>query len=115
MLSDYFGGYVSPPEIAHNVHNYTPDGLVVWQALSFPTMRFVSRERGENKAGILNALRDPNKAVMLEVNHGAHWVVAVRKALLGDDWVIADPWTGKLCKAKETYHDVSGAAYFARK
>ncbi len=30
MLSDYFRGYISPIQIAHNANNYTKDGLVVW-------------------------------------------------------------------------------------
>ena len=115
MLTDYFGGYVDPPTLAHNVHNYTLDGLVNWKALSFPTMRFEKREYGENMVGIQNAIRDPRKAVILQVNQGAHWVVAIRKALIGSDILIADPWDGTKCWAKKRYHDISGAAYFSRK
>jgi hypothetical protein len=52
MLTDYFGGYVDPPTIAHNVANYTKDGLVIWEKLKFPTMKFDARERKLDKAKI---------------------------------------------------------------
>ena len=33
MLSDYFKGFVSPLQIAHNAMNYRTDGLIVWKIL----------------------------------------------------------------------------------
>lgn len=115
MLSDYFGCYKSPVDISHNVNNYTKDGLVIWKNLQFTKMKFDRREYGENAANILDALKDPNKAVILQVNHGAHWVVGLRKTLLGSDWVILDPWDGKKKNCKAAYFNVTGAAYFSRK
>lgn len=113
MLSDYFGCFKSPPEIAHNVSNYTPDGLIVWSRLTFARMQFVRRDYAEDKLAILDAIKDQNKAVMLQVNNGAHWVVALKRSLFGNDWIVADPWTGKKCGAKAAYHNVTGAAYFS--
>ena len=84
MLSDYFGCYKSPLEIAHNASNYTPDGLVVWSRLMFARMQFVRRDRTFDAAAIADSIKDPNKAVMLEVNNGQHWVVAIRKTLFGN-------------------------------
>ena len=114
MLSDYFGCYRSPPDIAHNAANYTPDGLIIWQQLRFARMQFIRRDRKVDTLAIADAMRDPNKAVMLEVNNGQHWVVAIRKTLLGNDYLVADPWTGKKVGAKAAYHNVTGAAFFAR-
>ena len=56
MLSDYFGAWVRPDEIAHNAKNYTPDGLILWQNLSFPTMKFDKRTYGEHDEEIDAAL-----------------------------------------------------------
>ena len=114
MLSDYFGCYKSPLEIAHNASNYTPDGLVVWSRLMFARMQFVRRDRTFDAAAIADSIKDPNKAVMLEVNNGQHWVVAIRKTLFGNDYFVADPWTGKKVGAKAAYHNITGAAYFKR-
>lgn len=115
MLTDYFEGYVSPPEIAHNAANYTPDGLVVWEKLKFPTMKFDSRERKLDKAKVALYLKDPNKAVILNVNNGAHWVVGLKKTLFGDSYVVLDPWGGVKVDANKKYRNVVGAAYFSKK
>lgn len=114
MLSSYFDCYKSPSQIAHNVANFTNDGLVNWQKLAFPKMRFVERTYREDSAKILEAMKNPDKAVMLQVNFGQHWVVAVRKSLLGNDYIVVDPWTGKKVGAKAMYRNITGAAYFER-
>ena len=115
MLSDYFNCYVTPAEIAHNAANYTKDGLVVWKNLKFGKFRFVARDYAEDRAKISEFIKDPDKAVILNVDGGHHWVVALRKSLVGNDWVVADPWNGDKCGAKARYKDVVGAAYFTLK
>ena len=121
MLSDYFKCFKSPLELAHNAALYTKpgnpqgEGLIIWQALSLEKMKFVGRDRQEVAPTILKYMRDPDKAVILQVNNGAHWVVALRKTLLGNDYVIADPWDGKKKTLKATYRNVTGAAYFSLK
>jgi hypothetical protein len=116
MLSDYFECFKNPKEIAANKDWYTKAGLVIWSKLSFDKMTFFRREYGEPTAAILNALADPDKGVILQVNDGAHWVVAYSKGVLsGKDYWCIDPWTGKKCLVKKTYHNITGAAFFARK
>lgn len=114
MLSDYFNCFKSPLQIATDTQNYTIDGLIIWKNLSFPKMKFVYRDYGENDAMINDALKDPNKAVMLQVNNGQHWVVAIRKTLFGKDYVCVDPWDGKKCLAKKKYHNITGSARFCK-
>lgn len=114
MLSDYFGCYKSPIVLAHNVANYTKEGLVIWQNLSFPKMKFVKRTFGENMAEIVSAMKDNDRAVMLNVSDGAHWVVGLSKKLLGNDYVMLDPWTGAKGSVKAVYRNVTGAAFFER-
>ena len=114
MLSDYFGSYVSPGQAARHLTWYTPDGLIIWQALQFDKMKFVRRETGRDDVYILAALKDPNRAVMLQVNNGQHWVVAIKKNLLNNSYQVADPWMGDKCDVISRYHNITGAAYFAR-
>lgn len=114
MLSDYFGYYLSPDKIAANKTFYTKDGLILWQNLNIVSMKFERREYGEVDNEIIAALKDKNRAVMLEVNNGQHWVVAVKKNMIGDDYVVADPWLGDKCGVKKRYHNITGAAYFSR-
>lgn len=114
MLSDYFKCRVFPDAIARHAQNYTIDGLIVWKNLSFTHMAFVERGFGQKDAVIQDALQDPDKAILLNVNQGQHWVVAIKKTLLGKDYVCADPWTGKTCQAIRDYHDITGYALFKR-
>ena len=75
---------------------------------------FMRREYGENPTTIKQALKDSDMAVILQVNDCQHWVVALRKALVGNDWLVADPWNGKKVWAKKVYRNVTGAAFFKR-
>jgi len=115
MLSDYFTCFKSPLELASNVANYTKEGLIIWSVLRFENMRFVLREYGRNDFNISHALKDPSSAVILQVDNGAHWVLAVRKSFLGNDYIIVDPWDGKKKKCLKTYNNITGAAYFEGK
>ena len=114
MLSDYFGCFKSPDMIALHHEWYTPDGLIVWGALKFPNMQFVKRTSAYVDQEIQESINDPKRAVMLNVNGGTHWVVAIRKALLSNDYVCVDPWTGKRCLAKRDYHNIVGSAHFEK-
>ena len=114
MLSDYFGCYRSPEELAHNANNYTKSGLVIWQNIIFNKMSVGWREYKRDDKKIQEYLKDPNKAVILQVDNGSHWIVALRPTILGKDYVCADPWTGKKCLAIKDYHNITGATYFHR-
>lgn len=112
MLTDYFGAFKTPLEIAQS-DVYTKDGLIIWKKLKFPRMRFVGRFYGRNDAMIQDAMKDPKKAVILEVADNSHWVVGVKKTLLRDDYVIIDPWDGKKTTACGRYRNVTGFAIFS--
>ena len=114
MISDYFGSYKDPVSLAHNVNNYTKDGLVLWTNFKFPTMRFLRRTYKRNDQEIQEALKDKDRAVMLQVNDGAHWVVALRRSLIGNSYIVADPWGGVKVDVIKKYRNITGAAFFAR-
>ena len=115
MLSEYFNGFVAPPNIAKNGAWFTPDGLILWGKLNFPTMKFEKRLYSRDDAAITAALKDPNKGVLLEVADKSHWVLGLRKTLFGKDYVVADPWFGDTCNVLIRYKNITGAAVFARK
>jgi len=115
MLSDYFKCLAFPDAIAKVVTNYTADGLIIWEALKFSQMQFEKRIKGRPMdADIKAALKDPNRAIILQVDNGQHWVVGLSKNLFGSDYTVLDPWTGKKCNAEGVYHNITGAAIFKR-
>ena len=118
MLSSYFGCYKSPLEIAHNAHNYTPDGLVIWKNLSFNKMKFDRRAYSFERLEVIKALRDSDRAVLLEVQlgKGRHWLAGVKYDIFGRI-IAVDPWLLPAQKVDilKKYGVITGAAYFSRK
>lgn len=122
MLSDYFKCYRSPLELASNVHHYTRKdypggaGLVLWPNMKFDGMRWVKRLRGRNDAMIDEALRNPNTAVILQVNNGAHWVVAYSRVWgASKDWWCIDPWDGKKKLVLKSFGNITGMSFYEGK
>lgn len=115
MLTSYFGNFIYPDVIAKKETNYTKDGLIIWQNLQFDAMTFEKRLYGENIIEIQKSLLDPNKAVILNVNDGQHWVVALRKTLFGNSYIVADPWFGDKCDVRKRYRNITGTSHFLRK
>ncbi len=112
MLSSYFGCLRLPSELAHDANNYTQGGLVIWKNLTFAKMKFIGRDYVRNDEKIREYLKDSGKAVILEVNNHAHWVVGVKPTLVGNDYVIVDPWDGRKKTLVKPYRNITGAAYF---
>lgn len=109
MLSDYFKCFRMPSEVIGTNIKYTKDGLIMWEAINFPKFAFEKRVRTFDPSAIQVSLKDPKKAVILEVDH-SHWVVALSKNLFGG-YNIADPWTGKKSTTR-SYRAVTGSAHF---
>lgn len=111
-----FGFKVTPDQIAKDTKAYTKDGLVIWQNLKLPGgFRMRARLQGRNDAAILASLRSPDEFVVLQVGNGSHWVLATGKTLFGNDYRIADPWSGDRSTACGRYKNVTGSAHFTRK
>lgn len=104
-----------PPDLAANVASFQADGQLYADKVcrQVGTIKFNGKEEGENKANILAALKDPRRFVILNVNHGAHFVLCYGKVPLMDDWFVADPLGGKIVRAKAKYHNVEGARHFS--
>lgn len=111
MSSDYFGDYRNPGECAKTLE-YTADGRILWASIGkvFNKMTFHWREYEYNPSMIAEALKNPDKTCLLNVDKGGHWVLALTSLGFGKYWV-ADPYGGKKC----IYGGVVGCAILKRK
>lgn len=110
-----FGIDVLPPDIAKYPRFYTKGGLIIWNNLVLPEgfhceKRIYSRRDDE----IVASLKDPNKFVILQVDNGQHWVLALSKTWFGNDYSVADPWFGDKRTACGMYKNITGSAHFTR-
>ena len=110
MITDYAGAWIRPDEIAKHKDWFTKDGLVLWSKLLLPAVTFEKRLYGKQDAEIIKSLKDPHKAVILQVQN-YHWVLC-----LGQNWNgsyrIADPWTGKKANISKYNDEITGSAHF---
>lgn len=113
-LGTYFGDSAFPSDLAADAALYDPNGLVIWANLRrhFGKMKFDKRVVGRNDAEIVAAMRDPARAVMLEVANGSHWVVGIRPTLIGRDYVCGDPWDATRKDLLRTYRNITKMAFF---
>ena len=94
MLSDYFGEFVLPQQAIGQQVFFNKSGYVIWEKLNFSKFKLEKRIRNYDKLEVKMSIKDPKRAVCLNVNNGSHWVVAV-KALPGDYYWCYDPYGGK--------------------
>lgn len=118
MLSDYFtslgGKYRDPAELAKMLE-FTQNGLVLWSSLKKAIgAAFEWRQYGFDSKRIDASLKDPKKAVMLEVplGGGKHWVVALSRIPMTNIYRIADPLTGTK-KFSTAYGKITGSAHLS--
>jgi ABC-type bacteriocin/lantibiotic exporter with double-glycine peptidase domain len=116
MISDYFNDYKSPAELAGDAHNFVND-LVHWRNIStkFKNFKFVKRAYGTTSSllpEIKEALKDPRRAVLVEVDNRTHWVVAYSLKRFSGRLAVADPLGGKIVDVLRKYHNITGAAFF---
>jgi len=76
----WFGETFTPGELAKKL-TYTKDGLIIWQSIEkvYKSMKFHWRFYKYDQVLIDQALKDPNKVVLFNVNHGKHWVFGLNK------------------------------------
>lgn len=110
-LSTYFGDNLTPQNV-NDICKFTPSGLVYWASCKFGHFVFDRRAYGRNDGEIIAALKDPKRAVILQVAAASHWVVATGWQPETKDYKIADPWLGDHSNMGRYNHDITGAAYF---
>ena len=117
MLSDYFQCYQPPDAIAKEYVQYNMDGEIFWDTLTLSHMMWEPglRLKQRDDKSIIVSLKDPNKAVILNVNNGAHWVTALSKDIFSNDYWCVDPYDGKKKLAAKTYRNIVGSSHFKAK
>ena len=115
-----FGYDIWPDAIAKRKENYTKDGLILWNNLLLPgnfkfKMRIGSPSNFvRNDKEIIKSIKDPNGFVLLSVGNNTHWVLAMSKLLLRDNYKVADPWKGKQEICIPEFKNITGSSHFSR-
>lgn len=92
MLSDYFKDYHDPAFMAKKL-DFTDEAKIYWKSIDRELkFKFEWRFYNYQETRIIEALKNPNKACVLEIKK-RHWVVALRKVPYG--YWVADPWDGR--------------------
>ncbi|HLN19255.1 MAG TPA: hypothetical protein VK255_03755, partial [Patescibacteria group bacterium] len=95
MASDWFKYFRNPGWMAQNL-SYTKEGLILWNSISKQkelNFKFDWRYYGCLPKVIDSALKDPKQVCLLEIRK-CHWVLALKKKFLSNNYIAADPWTG---------------------
>jgi hypothetical protein len=105
MLTDFFGCYLDPGKLA-KLLKYSNGGILQWGSVKEKTCIGLEKNffHTYNESKILEGLNLPNKASILEVNYGWHFVVGVKKVAGYRNYIIIDPIDGeKTTKLKKGY------------
>ena len=112
--SSYFGEETTPKEIAR-MPMFTPDGLILWTRLkyNFKTFEFEYRGYNYDKNKINEALKNPDKVVMVNVDKKAHWVFITGSYIPVFGYKVNDPFPFPSKSTRR--NDIVGYAILRRK
>jgi hypothetical protein len=113
MSSSYYGCFKDPGYLAKYL-KFTLTGLLIWQSIAdVLCCKFLWRGYPSNfkQAEIDEALKNPNKTCLLNVQNGAHWVLGIYRVPFTTKYWVADPWTG----SRKFYSGVIGYSILQRK
>lgn len=114
-----YPGSFSNPQQTEQLLDYTPGGLIIWSSLANIRLKLVGKVTTSSLnnyalvSTIQEGLQDPNTWAILEINNGAHFVLALGKALLGG-YTISDPWTGRRTTTRDYHNNVTGCRIIGR-
>ena len=108
MMSERFGCYRSPEDIAKNPRHYNTRALILWKNVAFDKMVFEKRLRKRNYPAI-DASLAPGRGVLVEVNW-AHWLLVLEKD--GNDYIAIDPLGGQTVHVIEKYGRITGSVHY---
>lgn len=111
MASDYFGYPYSPEYLAKTL-SFTQEAKVIWSSIEKVCHGLIQTELSEwsgtaehgfkfrwrfykyDEKIIDEALKNPRKVALLNVQNGSHWVVAIKRIPFTSTFWVSDPWTG---------------------
>lgn len=107
----YFNEEILPFPLCQELE-YTKDAFIIWSSIGkvFRNIEFEWRYYYFNQLKFDEALKNPNKVLLLNVKSGGHWVFALKR-MYGNTWWVADPWDGK----KKLYTGAIGGAVIRKK
>lgn len=112
MASQWFGHYLSPPEIAVHKEWFNSLGEMLIDKVNIPGMKLKYRLFGENDPAISKSIVSPPEIVILKVNNGKHFILATHT--VNGDFLCDDPWTGNVCLAKHTYKNIVASIHLTK-
>lgn len=113
MLTTYFRPDKTPDRVSY-ILKFTDQALLIWDSCIFENFRFYHRAYHPSLALIKEAIKDKDRAVVLQVHGGTHWVVATGINWLTGKIQIADPLYGDRATMDRYNNTINGAAFFKR-
>lgn len=101
------------PDVLSKKLGFTPDGLLLWNSISNIGLKFLYRYYSRNDAVISEAISNPNKGCLLQVNSN-HWLLATGRKLPILGYKVADPWSGTSCYTNKYGNNITGFATITR-
>jgi len=89
-LASYFQPEIGVQGVI-DLTGFWPDGNVIWKSGNYPSFEYDKIIKGRDDEAIKQALNDPDRAVILGLNSGKHWVVACQYNTELNNFEIADP------------------------
>ena len=84
---------LNPPMIASKL-SYNQQGMLLWGSLGNWGLKLELKSEVPNDTAVNEALVNPDKFAVLEINHGAHFVLVIGKKLPLLGYRIYDPFYG---------------------
>lgn len=113
-LATYFGRDIGVQGVI-DLTGFTPDGKLIWRSGLYPDFEFDRIVKGHDHEMIMEALADPDRAVILGINEAKHWVVATNYNEQNARYVVADPLGKNERDFLNQYDTVAYMAFFKRK
>jgi hypothetical protein len=113
MFSDYCGKPITPNQPASHAECFDPNDEYQWNLQDFPFI-LEKRFNGRNDAEIRKSLADPKRGVILQVDNGRHFILALSRNWFGSYWC-ADPWFGDKCDAVRQWKNITGSRHLLMK
>lgn len=113
MAIEKLRGYFCSPADAARYWAYTKQGLIIWGATEFKGMKFVKRGYTGNIEEVKKYANAKDKAAIIEVNNGKHWVYVDNISANGDIAII-DPIDGNYYDYLPSKYKFTGYAIFEK-
>lgn len=110
---------LTPAYLAGKKDLFLKDARIIWDKLNqyLENFEYVGRFYKFDYDRVVEALKDPDQAVIIEVDNHEHWVAgnSYGRNQSGYFLKVMDPWFGELNDPLKTWHSLDGFVLFRRK